>query len=95
MPLLPDNYGAAHVADDAPEPHFGAKIVAADPEKVMPSTPMSEVDTVGLDGVELKFMYQGEPPSQAEQGQQGSGGMIRDIWKGMVDDVFGESGKKA
>ncbi|OAA42277.1 hypothetical protein NOR_05126 [Metarhizium rileyi] len=92
VPLLPDNYGAAHtpVAFDAnarPE----VTIVAANPDNVVPGAPLSEVEGIGLDGIELKFMYDESGPPRSE----GSGGMIRDIWKGMVEDVFGGDPKKA
>lgn len=94
MPLLPDNYGAAHVpmATEAiamPE----VTIVAADPDNVVPGAPKAGVQGLGLDGVELKFLY--DESSQPRQEQDRSGGMIRDIWKGMVEDVFGGTPKKA
>lgn len=91
VPLLPDNYGAAHspIASDAtarPE----VTIVAANPDNVVPGAPMSGVEGISLDGIELKFMY-----DEGGQPQKEEGGMIRDIWKGMVEDVFGGAPKKA
>lgn len=93
MPLLPDNYGAAHVpmateTITVPE----VTIVAADPDNVVPGAPKAGIQGLGLDGVELKFLY--DESSQPRREQESSG-MIRDIWKGMVEDVFGGTPKKA
>ncbi|KAH6604613.1 hypothetical protein Trco_006320 [Trichoderma cornu-damae] len=86
MPLLPDNYGAAHPAPDAdlPVSIASSSIVAVNPEKVVPATPLSSLRGV-LDTVELKFVH--EEPAAAVQEE--SRGMIRDLWKGMVEDVLG------
>lgn len=92
VPLLPDNYGAAHsplASDDAVRPEV--TIVAADPDNVVPGAPLSGVEGIGLDGIELKFMHDDAGQPKAEE----SSGMIRDIWKGMVEDVFGGTPKKA
>ncbi|GAB0132977.1 hypothetical protein EsDP_00001397 [Epichloe bromicola] len=93
MPLLPDNYGAAHVpmaTETMAMPEV--TIVAADPDNVVPGAPKAGVQGLGLDGVELKFLY--DESSQPRQEQERSG-MIRDIWKGMVEDVFGGTPNKA
>ena len=52
---------------------------------------MSGVEGISLDGIELKFLYEEGSQSREEAGS----GMIRDIWKGMVEDVFGSSKKAA
>ncbi|GAO17918.1 hypothetical protein UVI_02027030 [Ustilaginoidea virens] len=94
VPLLPDNYGAAHTpiaAEPASMPEV--TIVAADPENVVPGAPNAGVEGIGLDGVELKFLY--HENSQHREQDESSRGMIRDIWKGMVEDVFGGAPKKA
>ncbi|KAL7926133.1 hypothetical protein ACQKWADRAFT_174996 [Trichoderma austrokoningii] len=90
MPLLPDNYGAAHPAPEADLPVSipSSSIVAVNPDNVVPATPLSSLSGV-LDTVELKFMYDEPAPSAAAQDE--SQGMIRDLWKGMVEDVFGSN----
>ncbi|KAG5932898.1 hypothetical protein E4U53_001155 [Claviceps sorghi] len=94
VPLLPDNYAAAHGPITAKEadPLPKVTIVAANPDNVVPGAPNAGVEGIGLDGVELKFLYdEGSLP----RGEPASGGMIRDIWKGMVDNVLGGTAKKA
>jgi hypothetical protein len=59
-------------------------IVAANPDNVVPGAPMSGVEGIALDGIELKFLY-----DESGQPKEEGSGMIRDIWKGMVEDVFG------
>lgn len=85
VPILPDNY-SVHVAqvEQVPEVKPDVTIVAADPDRVLASTPLSQVE--GVDGVDFKFAHDG----QAAQGQETEGGMLRDLWKGMVDEVFGQ-----
>lgn len=88
VPLLPDNYGVVYASEAFPAPATAAEIegisiVAVEPDRVMPATPFSEVH--GLD-VELKFAHV-PTPAAAEVSEEG--GMLKDIWKGMVDDVFG------
>ncbi|KHN96590.1 uncharacterized protein MAM_05533 [Metarhizium album ARSEF 1941] len=92
VPLLPDNYGAAHTppaSEAAARPEV--TIVAADPDNVVPGAPLSGVEGIALDGVELKFLYQ----DPGQPGAHESSSMIRDIWKGMVEDVFGGAPSKA
>ncbi|KAL7795972.1 hypothetical protein V8C37DRAFT_372692 [Trichoderma ceciliae] len=86
MPLLPDNYGAAHPVPEAdlPVSIASSSIVAVNPDKVVPATPLSSLRGV-LDTIELKFVH--EAPAAAVQEE--SQGMIRDLWKGMVEDVLG------
>ncbi|KAJ6440255.1 alpha/beta fold family hydrolase [Purpureocillium lavendulum] len=98
VPLLPDNYSAAHAADnsDATVQLPEVSIVAADPENVLPGTPLSEVEGLGLDGVELKFVHEGRSRHVQElDSESQSGGMLRDLWKGMVDDVLGSPKRTA
>lgn len=89
MPLLPDNYGAAHPAPDVDLPVSipSSSIVAVNPDNVQPATPLSSLSGV-LDTVELKFVH--EQPASAATSEE-SQGMIRDLWKGMVEDVFGSN----
>ncbi|OAA33569.1 hypothetical protein AAL_01034 [Moelleriella libera RCEF 2490] len=94
VPLLPDNYGVAHgpiVIESAVMPEV--TIVAANPDNVIPGAPKAEVKGFGLDGIELKFLY--EENSRPVQEDDRSNGMIRDIWKGMVEDFLGGAPRKA
>ncbi|KAM6483431.1 hypothetical protein HDV62DRAFT_327846 [Trichoderma sp. SZMC 28011] len=90
MPLLPDNYAAAHPAPaaDMPVSIASSSIVAVNPDTVLPATPLSSLSGV-LDTVELKFVH--EEPAAVAQDEGQSQGMIRDLWKGMVEDVFGSN----
>ncbi|OPB44005.1 hypothetical protein A0O28_0023230 [Trichoderma guizhouense] len=90
MPLLPDNYAAAHPAPaaDMPVSIASSSIVAVNPDTVLPATPLSSLSGV-LDTVELKFVHEEPAAVAADEGQ--SQGMIRDLWKGMVEDVFGSN----
>ncbi len=87
VPLLPDNYSAAHApAPAAPEAAFSKPtIFAAEPDRVAPATPLSAVEGLSMDGIELKFAHD----APAENGTAQHGNMIRDFWKGMVHDVLG------
>lgn len=90
VPLLPDNYGAAHApAPLAPEAAFSKPtIFAAEPDRVAPATPLSAVEGLSLDGIELKFIHDAAESSGSSTAAE-HGHMIRDFWKGMVDDVLG------
>lgn len=101
MPLLPDHFSpdraalasaglAAPEVPDAPLAAPQVLVVAAHPENVTPSV-LTEVEGMGVDGVELKFAHD---PLEAAGGVEDGQGMLRDLWRGLVDDVFGESGKK-
>lgn len=93
VPLLPDNYsvdrtrllGHAAESSDAPLAAPQISVVAANPDNVLPAA-LTEVEGMGVDGVELKFAHDAEP-ARAEDSEPG---MLRDLWKGLVDDVFGE-----
>ena len=97
VPLLPDtSFPSSSVlqaeAPDAPRPRAEILVVAANPEQVLPSA-LTEVEGMGVDGIELKFMHQSAAPK--EESWEVSGGMIRDLWRGLVEDVMGpESSKK-
>ncbi|VUC27524.1 unnamed protein product [Clonostachys rosea] len=92
VPIVPDNYGVVNVVVDAPVSAPEVTIVAVDPDRVSASSPFFEV--AGLDGVDLKFAQQPEPAKENTQGGDGpSQGMVSDIWKGMMDDVFGRGQK--
>lgn len=95
VPILPDNYShtVAESAEESSDAAHEVTIIAADPDKVSPGSAMAEVGDIGLDGVDFKFAHEGRGSSGDDQAHQG--GMLRDLWKGMVDDVFGEPAKKA
>jgi hypothetical protein len=90
MPLLPDNFLTSHppesLAADSALPMPEISIVAAHPETVV-AAPLSEIEGMTMDGVELKFAHEG--PGQTEREQQG---MLTNLWNGLVEDVFGGSG---
>lgn len=88
VPLLPDNFATHHTPEvaDGPIAPPQISIVAANPELVSPSA-LTEVEGMGMDGVELKFVHE-ETSSEQEQGT------LTNIWKGLVDDVLGSSKTK-
>ncbi|OIW23721.1 hypothetical protein CONLIGDRAFT_719324 [Coniochaeta ligniaria NRRL 30616] len=91
VPLLPDSFTLAHAPEtlDAPLPKPEISVVAASPENVLAVSPLTEVEGMGADGVELGFVHGlGGKEAEAE------GGMIRDLWKGLMEDVFGEEKNK-
>ncbi|KAI8633717.1 hypothetical protein F5Y19DRAFT_470962 [Xylariaceae sp. FL1651] len=87
VPLLPDNFLVQHTPEtvDGPIATSEISIVAANPDVVSPSA-LTEIEGMGMDGVELKFVHEEET---AEQEQ----GMLTDLWRGLVDDMFGEKSK--
>lgn len=89
MPLLPDNYGAFHVLETAEVKSPAATILAANPENVVPGAPMASIEAINLDGVELKFAHEDNAAAEQETER----GFLGDIFRGMVDDVFGASKK--
>ncbi|KAL2196152.1 hypothetical protein P885DRAFT_78488 [Corynascus similis CBS 632.67] len=94
VPLLPDNTSPGRPrqpeAADEPLPKPEILVVAANPEQVLPSA-LTEVEGMGVDGVELGFAHLlGREEANKESYEMGAG-MIRDLWKGMVDDVLGSS----
>lgn len=93
VPLLPDSYTVAHQqaeTPDAPLPAPEISVVAADPDSVLAVSPLTEVEGMGADGVELGFVHGLESGGKTAQKEPG---MIRDLWKGLMEDVFGEDKK--
>lgn len=66
--------------------------MAADPSRVHAVSALSEVEGMGPDGVELSFAHE-YPVRGTSEGQQYAGGMLTNMWKGLVDDVFGAADK--
>ncbi|KAK4453811.1 hypothetical protein QBC34DRAFT_395136 [Podospora aff. communis PSN243] len=90
VPLLPDNDAPPAgfrrpEAQDLPLAKPEISVVAANPELVLPAA-LTEVEGMGVDGVELSFAHELHRDSEVENGH----GMLKDIWKGLVDDVLGE-----
>ncbi|KAI0134660.1 hypothetical protein BJ170DRAFT_210780 [Xylariales sp. AK1849] len=83
VPLLPDNFLAQHAPEavDEPLPMPEISVIAANPETVAVSA-LTEVEGLGVDGVELKFAH-------GKSAQEPEPGMLRDLWKGLIDDVLG------
>lgn len=90
MPLLPDSYARHHALDAPDAPIFEATIsvVAANPGDVLPASALTEVEGMGVDGVELRFVH--EPISA-----QREPGMLTDLWRGLVADITGPTAKTA
>ncbi|KLU86535.1 hypothetical protein MAPG_05547 [Magnaporthiopsis poae ATCC 64411] len=72
------------IAPPTPAPAAEISVVAAHPDKVLSA--LTEVEGIGLDGVELKFMHEQVPSPSSRGGHY----MIRDVWEGMVEGVFGQ-----
>jgi len=97
VPLLPDNFmpdrtkmeGHAPEAQDAPLAAPEINVLAAHPESVVPSA-LTEVEGMGIDGVELNFVHDVHAPAPEREP-----GMLTDVWKGLLDDVFGEKKQPA
>jgi len=89
VPLTPDDFAVAGHGPDAPDAPLAAPeivVLAAHPENVVPAA-LTEVEGMGIDGVELNFAHD-EGPEEKEPG------MLTDLWKGLMEDVFGEDEKK-
>ncbi|KAI1344797.1 hypothetical protein F5Y15DRAFT_5884 [Xylariaceae sp. FL0016] len=82
VPLLPDNSVTHYSVETAEEPLAAPEIsiVAANPDIVSPA-PLTEIEGMGMDGAELKFIHDGEAADQQQ-------GMLSNIWKGL-DNVLG------
>ncbi|KAI0024198.1 hypothetical protein F4780DRAFT_650716 [Xylariomycetidae sp. FL0641] len=94
VPLLPDNFGAVHAvaeqpvaADDDAMPEIS--VVAADPASVAPAA-LTEIEGMGVDGVELKFVYDG---AEAEPEPQQYPSMLTGLWQNL-EGVFGAGRNK-
>ncbi|AEO63525.1 385c44e6-ca74-43bf-a771-e5900dfd53c6 [Thermothielavioides terrestris] len=106
VPLLPDARAPpapvagwrrpAEAADATPLPRAEICVVAAGgPAGVLPPAALTEVEGMGVDGVELGFAHLlGREEGEGESYEMGPG-MIRDVWKGMVEDVFGGAGSSS
>ncbi|KAK1760594.1 hypothetical protein QBC47DRAFT_427904 [Echria macrotheca] len=98
VPLLPDNHSPPEgvrlpEAVDLPLARPEISVVAANPDLVLPSA-LTEVEGMGVDGVELSFAHDLHS-TNSTPAREHEAGMLRDIWKGLMDDVFGEEKKPA
>ncbi|KAE9579821.1 hypothetical protein CGCF415_v012064 [Colletotrichum fructicola] len=91
MPLLPDSFTTKHqslyeqtLAEDLPLSKPEISVIAANPDNVTTAAALTEVEAFGVDGVELKWAHESE--AAAEDAHQPG---LRDLWKGLVDDVVG------
>ncbi|ROV99568.1 hypothetical protein VPNG_07705 [Cytospora leucostoma] len=101
VPLLPDNFAPArsatvgHVPEvpDAPLSDPEIVVLAADPGRVNAVSALTEVEGMGPDGVELRFVH-GFPAAAAggEGAGEYAGGVLKGIWKGLLDSVSGGGG---
>lgn len=90
VPLLPDNFHPAreNIVGHAPEVGDGPVarpeivVIAADASVVSPASALTEIEGMGVDGVQLNFANASS--ASADDGE--SHGMIRDLWKGLVED---------
>ena len=94
VPLLPDNDSPPAgtrrpEAVDAPLARAEISVVAANPDLVLPAA-LTEVEGMGVDGVELSFAHELHHGggSGAGGGREQQQGMLKDIWKGLMDDVL-------
>ncbi|KAI0470714.1 hypothetical protein GGR56DRAFT_141981 [Xylariaceae sp. FL0804] len=97
MPLLPDGFATQHgaaVASDAPAiittPEINVVASNADPRRELvddggesfPVAALSEIEGMGVDGVELKFVHDAAADAEPEQS------MLTNIWQGL-DSALG------
>lgn len=75
VPILPDNFSSVSQAAEAPVIKPGVTIIAVDPDRVVSSSALSEVD--GLDGVVLNFAL------APQAGQESHQGMVKNVWQGL------------
>ncbi|KAL1864875.1 hypothetical protein Daus18300_007442 [Diaporthe australafricana] len=98
VPLLPDNFApnrAAFAPEAADAPLRAPEIVvmAADPSSVNAVSALTEVEAFSPDGVELSFAHAfgggGSGGRGAAQEESYAGGMLKDLWAGLKEDVLG------
>ncbi|KAI1817369.1 hypothetical protein GGS20DRAFT_34020 [Poronia punctata] len=87
VPLLPDNVAFQHTPEtrDAPVTAPEISIVAANLNTSSPIA-LTEIEGMGVDGVELQFVHEAESEQEPN--------MLTGLWRGLVDDVFGQQSSK-
>lgn len=96
VPLLPDNYtpnrssGSAHAAEtlDVPMHRGEISVIAAHPENVTPAAMSEVVGNEGLD-VDIGQLIAGFSEHLPKEIMET--GALKELWTGIVDDVFGAS----
>ena len=86
MPLLPDNFMVQYGPEQPDGPLAAPEIVviAAGPHHIAPAA-LTEVEGFDIGGIELGFVHR-EARDERDAPAQG---MLTDLWKGLMDDVFG------
>ncbi len=93
VPLLPDNFFPqrelldGHGPEETDGPLAGPQIVvvAAHPDLVTPASALTEIEGIGIDGVELSFAH--DTDAAGATASSSESGMIRDLWKGLIEDL--------
>lgn len=106
VPLLPDNFtpnraavpgSFAPEAADAPLRAPEIIVMAADPTSVNAVSALTEVEAFSPDGVELSFAHAfgggAGGRGGAAQEERYAGGMLKDLWAGLKEDVLGPNGQ--
>lgn len=98
VPLLPDNFAPSRSATvghgpevpDAPLSGPEIVVLAADPGRVNAVSALTEVEGMGPDGVELRFVHDFPAATAGGEGAgEYAGGVLKGIWKGLLDSVGG------
>jgi hypothetical protein len=79
VPILPDNYSLASAETEASNEEAKVTILAQNPDKVLSANPFGEVPLA-----DFRFVHE----VAKERGEEQPVGMLRDLWKGMVDEVI-------
>ncbi|CAK7270579.1 hypothetical protein SEPCBS57363_004174 [Sporothrix epigloea] len=98
VPLLPDNYkpdrqnldGHTPEVADGPLASPQIVVVAGHPEDVVAASALTEIEGMGVDGVELQFAHlpiSGGTEASTSSTDSTSRGMVRDLWKGLMEDL--------
>lgn len=100
VPLLPDNFAPnraavpgsfAPEAADAPLRAPEIVVMAADPSSVNAVSALTEVEAFSPDGVELSFAHgfggSGRGGGAAQE-ETYAGGMLKDLWAGLKEDIL-------
>lgn len=98
-PLAPDSFEISHAAAveaaeeqiDEQESAGAARpkisVVASDPDVVNPGAPLAEIEGMGAGGINLSFVR--DLHNESGGSKEAEGGLVSDLWKGFLDDVFG------
>lgn len=98
VPLLPDNFAPdrasfAPEATDAPLAAPEIVVMAADPSSVNAVSALTEVEAFSPDGVELSFARGWGAGRDAPKQETYAGGMLKDLWAGLKEDILSPNGQ--